>query len=121
MFIIQIGALRPQCTHRSSIERDLAELRASRHGFDGIPYERDKSEFYSFPFFSFTFCTSSKISSAFSPIMHKVTEPSPPFMPPAPIGKTPYEVVDENRHLNFKLLRYVKGKDNKRILQLFHM
>ncbi len=36
--------------------------------------------------------------------------------PPIAVGKTPYEVVDEDRHLNFKLLRYVKGKDNKRIL-----
>ncbi len=36
--------------------------------------------------------------------------------PPIAVGKTPYEVVDEDKKLNFKLLRYVKGKDNKRIL-----
>lgn len=38
------------------------------------------------------------------------------IFPPIAVGKTPCEVVDEDRLLNFKLLRYVKEKDNKRIL-----
>lgn len=36
--------------------------------------------------------------------------------PPATVGKTPFEVVDEDRSFNFKLLRYTKEKDSKRIL-----
>ncbi|MCX9082014.1 MAG: alpha/beta fold hydrolase [Candidatus Methanoperedens sp.] len=36
--------------------------------------------------------------------------------PPISVGKTPNKVVDEDMQLNFKLLRYVKHKDNKRIL-----
>jgi hypothetical protein len=38
------------------------------------------------------------------------------IFPPAAVGKTPCEVVDEDSRFNFKLLRYVKEKDSKRIL-----
>ncbi len=36
--------------------------------------------------------------------------------PPISVGKTPNEVVDEDRLSNFKLLKYAKQKDNKKIL-----
>ncbi|MBZ0176809.1 MAG: alpha/beta fold hydrolase [Candidatus Methanoperedens sp.] len=38
------------------------------------------------------------------------------IFPPAAVGKTPFEVVDEHSRFNFKLLRYVKEKDSKRIV-----
>ncbi|TAN36080.1 MAG: alpha/beta fold hydrolase, partial [Candidatus Methanoperedens sp.] len=40
------------------------------------------------------------------------------IFPPAAVGKTPCEVVDEDSRFNFKLLRYLKEKDSKRILLL---
>ncbi len=40
------------------------------------------------------------------------------IFPPAAVGKTPFEVVDEDRKFNFKLLRYVTEKDTKRTLLL---
>ena len=40
------------------------------------------------------------------------------IFPPTAVGKTPCEVVDEESRFNFKLLRYVKEKDSKRILLL---
>lgn len=36
--------------------------------------------------------------------------------PSIAVGKTPYKVIDENRQLNFKLLKYEKQKDTRRIL-----
>ncbi len=40
------------------------------------------------------------------------------IFPAAAVGKTPCEAVDEDSRFNFKLLRYVKEKDNKKILLL---
>lgn len=40
------------------------------------------------------------------------------IFPPAAVGKTPCEVVDEDSRFNFKLLRYVKEKDNKKNILL---
>lgn len=38
------------------------------------------------------------------------------IFPAIEVGKTPHEVVDEDRRLNFKLLRYAKEKDKGRTL-----
>ena len=38
------------------------------------------------------------------------------IFPPVVVGKTPFEVVDEDSSFNFKLLRYANEKDNKRVL-----
>ena len=38
------------------------------------------------------------------------------IFPYSAVGKTPFEVVDEDRSLNFKLLRYAKEEDAERVL-----
>ena len=40
------------------------------------------------------------------------------IFPPAAVGKTPFEVVDEDKRFNFKLLRYITEKDKNRTLLL---